>query len=89
MATGAVTQRAATEANMIQGRSKLAGGTVTVGFKQATDSTVILASGNDGSVTGILTIVITAGTGFTITSSVGGDTGFVGWLAIVNQQSGS
>jgi len=85
MAVGAVSTRQAPLTNVKIGRSKLTGGTVSVSLKQITANSIVLVSGNDGSVTGILTVVITAGTGFSITSSVGGDAGFVGWAVFLVQ----
>ena len=85
MAVGAVTTRQAPLTNIKVGRTKLTGGTVNVSLKQITAASVVLVSGNDASATGAYTVVITAGTGFSITSSVGGDAGFVGWAVFLNQ----
>jgi hypothetical protein len=82
MAVAAITTRSVPTTNIVCGRSKLTGGTVTIANKQVADTTLIFASGDDGSVTGILTITRTSGTSFTITSSVGGDTGFVAWMLV-------
>jgi hypothetical protein len=79
MAVGAVSYRQVAP-NVFAGRSKLTGGTVTVTNHQVNDNTLIFVSGNDGNVTGILTVTRTSGTSFTITSSVGGDSGFVAVL---------
>ena len=87
MAVGALSQRILPPANMQIGRSKLTAGTVSVAFPGVTDNTLVFASGNDAAVTGILTIVVTAGTGFSITSSVGGDTGYVAWVVVLNNQA--
>ena len=83
MAVAGVTPQPIPVTETYVGRTQLAGGTVNVAFKHITEDSVVIASGNDAGVTGILTIVITAGTGFSITSSVGANAGWVGWLVIV------
>ena len=83
MAVGAVTQRELPVTQVLIGRSKLAGGTVDVTIKQITDNSLVFCQGNDSTVTGILTVVVTAQTKFSITSSVGGDAGYVAWMVII------
>ena len=83
MAVAVVTAQPAPLTETYIGRTKLAGGTVNVALKHITEDSVVIVSGNDAAVTGILVVVITAGTGFSVTSSVGGDAGYVGWAVYV------
>jgi hypothetical protein len=83
LAVGAITSREFPTTQAIVGRSKLTAGAVIVAFPQITDDSLIFAAGNDATVTGIITITRTAGTSFTLTSSVGGDVGFVAWLVVL------
>lgn len=83
MAVGAIAVQPLPVTQVLVGRSKLAGGTVAVALTQITDNSLIFANGDDSAVTGILTITRTAGTSFTLTSSVGGDAGFVAWLVVI------
>jgi hypothetical protein len=64
-----------------QGVATLAAGTVTVANTNVTASSRILLTGQDNNVVGALRVSArTAGTGFTITSSVGTDSGVVAWF---------
>lgn len=83
MAVGAVTQQPIPVTEMFTGRQVLVAGAATVAFKRITQDSVVLVSSNSLTATGAYTVVITAGTGFVITSSVGGDTGFVGYTVII------
>ena len=83
MAVGAVVQQILPPTNCQVGRSQLSGGTVTVAFKEITENSIVLVTGNDANVDGACQVVITAGVGFAITSSTGGDAGWVGWLVII------
>ena len=84
MAVGAVTQRILPVTNVIVARVQLTTGAATVSLPQITENWVIFMSGNDAAATGAMRAVITAGTGFVITSLVGaGDTGFVAYMVVI------
>ena len=83
MAVAAVTQRELPVTQILVGRQVMVAGAAVVLMKQITDNSLIFASGNDSAVTGILTITRTVGTSFTITSSVGGDVGFVAFMVVI------
>jgi hypothetical protein len=83
MAVGAVTQQPLPVTECFIGRQVLVGGAATVAFKRITQESIVLASCNSALATGALSIVITPGTGFVVTSSVGGDVGFVGYMVII------
>lgn len=84
MAVGAVTQRELPVTQVIIGRQALIAGAATVGLKQITENSLIFLTGNDAAATGALRAVITAGTGFVVTSLVGaGDTGEVAYMVIL------
>ena len=83
MAVGAIARQALPVTQVIIGRQVMVAGAAIVLMKQITDNSLIFASGNDAAVTGILTITRTAGTSFTITSSVGGDVGFVAFMVVI------
>jgi len=61
----------------------LVAGAATVALKQITDNSLVFLSGDDANVDGILQAVITSGTGFVVTSSVGGDIGFVAYMVVI------
>jgi hypothetical protein len=49
-----------------------------------TENSLVFLTGNDAAATGAMRAVITANTGFVITSLVGaGDTGFVAFMVII------
>jgi precorrin-6B methylase 2 len=83
MAVGAVSQRELPLTQIIIGRQVLIAGSATVALKQITDNSLIFVSGDDANVDGILQTVTTNGTGFVITSSVGGDVGFVAYMVVI------
>ncbi len=84
MAVGAVTQRILPVTNVIVARVQLTTGAATVSLPQITENSLIYMSGNDAAATGAMRAVITAGTGFVITSLVGaGDTGFVAYMVVI------
>lgn len=83
MAVGAVSQRALPLTQIIVGRQVLVAGAATVALKQITDNSLVFLSGDDANVDGILQAVITSGTGFVVTSSVGGDIGFVAYMVVI------
>lgn len=83
MAVGAVTQQVLPVTNVQIGRSQLSGGAATVALKEITENSLVFLSGNDANVDGALQAVITAGTGFAIASSTGGDSGFVAWMVVI------
>lgn len=83
MAVGAVTQQPLPVCETFIGRQVLVAGAATVAFKRITQDSIVLVSCNSATATGILVVVITAGTGFVVTSSVGGDVGFVGYMIII------
>lgn len=84
MAVGAVTQRELPLTQIIIGRQVLITGTATVDLKQITENSLIFLTGNSAAATGALRAVITAGTGFVVTSLVGaGDTGFVAYMVVI------
>jgi hypothetical protein len=84
MAATTVSARELPLTETIVGRSKLTGGTVSVALKGITENSLVYVSGNTSTATGAYTVVITAGTGFSITSSVGGDAGYVAWMVVIN-----
>jgi hypothetical protein len=67
-----------------QGTATLVAGTVSVSLSSTGSSTVVLVSRQaPGGTLGSLSVpVITAGSGFTITSSSGSETSSVGWVAV-------
>ena len=84
MAVGAIAQQILPTTNVIIGRVQLTTGAAIVAMKQITENSLVFLTGNDAAATGAMRAVITAGTGFTITSLVGaGDTGFVAFLVII------
>jgi len=83
MAVATVAQQALPLTQLICGRDKLAAGAATVSLKQITDNSLVFCFGNDANVDGILQTVQTSGTGFVITSSEGGDVGYVAWLVVI------
>lgn len=83
MAVGAVTIQPLPVTDVVIGRSQLSGGTVSVTLKSINDNSLVFCQGNDANVTGVLKVAITSGTGFSITSTVGGDTGFVAWMVVI------
>jgi len=84
MAVGAVTQRILPVTNVIVARVQLTAGAATVSLPQITENSLVFLTGNDAAATGAMRVVITAGTGFVITSLVGaGDTGFVAYMVII------
>jgi len=87
MAIGTVSDRSLPLTNVHVGRVKLTGGTVAVALPGITDNSLLFVSGNGSGVTGFLTTTITAGTGWAVTSSVGGDAGFVSYMVVILQQA--
>ena len=83
MAVAAVSQRELPLTNIRIGRDKLTGGAATVSLKAITENSLVFLSGNDANVDGALQAVITAGTGFAIASSTGGDAGYVAWMVVI------
>lgn len=84
MAVGAVTQQILPVTNIQIGRTVLVAGAATVALKEITENSLVFLTGNDAAATGAMRAVITAGTGFVITSLVGaGDTGFVAWMVVI------
>lgn len=85
MAVGLVADRVCPLTNIHIGRIQLTTGAATVAFKEITEDSLVLLTGNSALATGALRAVITAGTGFVITSLVGAaDTGFVAYMVIIN-----
>lgn len=84
MAVGTLSKRPLPVSNVIIGRSTLVAGTVDVDMNEITEDSLVFVSGNSAAVTGVLSVVITAGDKFSITSSVGGDTGVVAWMVVIN-----
>lgn len=83
MAVGAVTRFVPPLTNNIAGRSQLAAGAVTVSLPEIKETSLVFLANNSAAATGAQRAVITAGTGFVITSGVGGDTGFVAWWVVI------
>ncbi len=70
--------------NIFKGTATLgAGGTVAVSLPQILSTSVVLLTMAATNNTGTPEYAITAGTGFTISSSQAGDTGSVSWLVVL------
>jgi hypothetical protein len=84
MAVASVSQRELPLTQIIVGRQILVTGAATVSLKQITENSLIFLTGDDAAATGTLRAVITAGTGFVVTSLVGaGDTGYFAYLVVI------
>jgi hypothetical protein len=84
MAVAAVTQQPIPVTEVFIGRVQLTTGSATVAFKRITQDSLVFLTGNDAAATGAMRAVITAGTGFVITSLVGaGDTGYVAYMIVI------
>lgn len=67
-----------------KGYATLSGGTISVANTNIQSSSVVVVTPlTSATVTGILSVAITAGTGFVITSTVNTDHGSVGWVAFL------
>jgi hypothetical protein len=83
MAVGAVVQQILPSSNVQCGRVQLTGGAATVALKEIKDTSLVFLTGNDANVDGACQAVITAGTGFAIASSTGGDSGWVAYMVVI------
>jgi hypothetical protein len=81
MAIAAQASQPVAVTNLFSGRAKLVAGTIAVAFAGLLDTSEVFVTGLSGN-TGFMTVTQTTGTGFTVTSSQGGDAGFVNWLVI-------
>ena len=84
MAVTTVVKQVMPVTNCLVGRDTMAAGSLTVALPQITEESLVFVCGNSAGVTGALRAVITAGTGFVVTSLVGaGDAGLVGWCVMI------
>lgn len=84
MAVTTVVKQPLPVTNTLVGRDTMAAGSLTVTLPQITEESIVFACGNSAGVTGALRSVITAGTGFVVTSLVGaGDAGLVAWMVVI------
>lgn len=85
MAVSTLTARGLLLTNVIVGRDTMAAGSLTVALPTITENSLVFPASNSTGVTGALKTVITAGTGFVVTSLVGaGDAGLVAWMVVIN-----
>ncbi len=84
MAVSTLSQRILPVNNIVIGRGLMAAGSLTVALPAISEDSLVFLCGNADAATGALRAVITAGTGFVVTSVVGaGDSGVVAWIVIL------
>jgi hypothetical protein len=84
MAVSTLSARPLPTTDVIIGRGLSAAGSLTVALPAITEDSLVFVTNNAAAATGALRVVITAGTGFVVTSLVGaGDSGVIAWMVIL------